>query len=81
MQTIIWDNNDLDEYILNLLKKNTTIENTFGPNTVLKKIKEDNINVRIGILRIKDSLNRLSDKIKKTSGTHPKYYFDKYDTN
>ena len=76
MTTIIWDDNDLDEIILNILKNEARNENPLGPNTILKKIKEDHNNARIGIIRVKDSLNRLSDKVKKTSGTHHKYYIN-----
>lgn len=76
MQKIIWDDDELDEHIIDMLKENATIENPLAPNTLLNKLKEEYKNVKLGIIRVKDSLNRLSDKIKKTSGTHPKYYIE-----
>jgi hypothetical protein len=77
MQKIVWDDDELDEHIIDVLKKSTTIENPLAPNTILNKLKEEYKNVKLGIIRVKDSLNRLSDdKIKKTSGTHPKYYIE-----
>ena len=74
MQRIIWDDEELDKHITDVLNKYTSMDNPLGPNTILNKIKTDFPNVGIGIIRVKDSLNRISDKIKKTPGTHTKYY-------
>lgn len=73
---IIWDDGELDACIIDMLKRKSRNENPLAPNTILNKLKDEHKDARIGIIRVKDRLNRLSNKgmIKETSETHPRYY-------
>jgi hypothetical protein len=78
MSKITWDDDELDACIIDVLKRMSRNENPLAPNTILNKLKNEHKNVRIGIMRVKDRLNRLFNKgmIKETSETHPRYYIE-----
>lgn len=79
MVKLIWTDSELDKKVLKILEKNETHGkgNAIAPHTVFRLLKTKNIS--LGIMRVKDSLERLTSngKIKKNiERDKPRYFID-----
>ena len=77
MSKIVWDDEELDKNIMNILvEASATIENPLAPYTILRLLKESHKNLVLGINRVNSRLMELfsAGKIGRTSSKHPRYY-------
>jgi len=76
MTRVVWSNSQLNEKMVKFLEANghCTPETGIGPHTLLRRLKENNRNVILGISRVKDQLYYLKDSSEIGKTVSDKYY-------